>query len=211
MIFLTDPPSFAEAQQAVRFGAYAYLLKSDGIDALQDAMIRVSEELHAEGREEAYLHSTLSWDEVIPKFLKLLTTLKPESHEEHWRLYSRVRPLLSNDAFCTEALLVLSLMEELRVEIRRRDETLVSQLRDSMMDIPLDTLTSVQATAELIDSIWTLLSEKGYISQEDALKSDTIGRACVYMHAHLGEKLTAQSVAAYAHISSRHFVRPAAG
>ena len=33
-------------------------------------------------------------------------------------------------------------------------------------------LTSVQATAELIDSIWTLLSEKGYISQEDALKSD---------------------------------------
>ena len=72
-------------------------------------------------------------------------------------------------------------------------------------------LSSVQATAELIDSIWTLLSEKGYISQEDALKSDTIGRACVYMHAHLGEKLTAQSVAAYAHISSRHFVRPAAG
>ena len=30
VIFVTDTPSFAEAQQAVRFGAYAYLLKSDG-------------------------------------------------------------------------------------------------------------------------------------------------------------------------------------
>ena len=58
-----------------------------------------------------------------------------------------------------------------------------------------------------MDAIWTLLCEKNYLMQEDALKSDTIGRACVYMHAHLGEKLTAQSVAAYAHISSRHFVR----
>lgn len=54
VIFVTDTPSFAEAQQAVRFGAYAYLLKSDGIEALQDAIIRVSEELHAESREEAY-------------------------------------------------------------------------------------------------------------------------------------------------------------
>lgn len=59
VIFVTDTPSFAEAQQAVRFGAYAYLLKSDGIEALQDAMIRVSEELHAESREEAYgVHPT---------------------------------------------------------------------------------------------------------------------------------------------------------
>lgn len=207
VIFVTDTPSFAEAQQAVRFGAYAYLLKSDGIEALQDAMIRVSEELHAESREEAYLRSQINWDEIIPKLLKLLTALKPGLDEEHWQMYSRVRPLLSNDTFCVEALLVLSLMEELRVEIRRRDETLVSQLRDSMMDMPLDTLASVQATVELIDSIWALLSEKGYISQEDALKSDTIGRACVYMHAHLSEKLTAQSVAAYVHISSRHFVR----
>ena len=33
VIFVTDTPSFAEAQQAVRFGAYAYLLKSDGIEA----------------------------------------------------------------------------------------------------------------------------------------------------------------------------------
>lgn len=36
VIFVTDTPSFAEAQQAVRFGAYAYLLKSDGIEALQE-------------------------------------------------------------------------------------------------------------------------------------------------------------------------------
>ena len=56
-------------------------------------------------------------------------------------------------------------------------------------------------------ALGSLLSEKGYITQEDALKSDTIGRACVYMQTHLGEKLTAESVAAYAHISSRHFVR----
>lgn len=137
VIFVTDTPSFAEAQQAVRFGAYAYLLKSDGI----------------------------------------------------------------------ETLLVRALMEELRMEIRRRDEALFLQIRSSIMDTPLEELTSTHAVTTQIDTIWKLLAEKGYIMQEDALKSDTIGRACVYMQTHLGEKLTAESVAAYAHISSRHFVR----
>ena len=50
VIFLTDTPNLAEAQQAVRCGAYDYLPKSDGIDALRSAMIRVSEELHTESR-----------------------------------------------------------------------------------------------------------------------------------------------------------------
>ena len=207
VIFVTDTPSFAEAQQAVRFGAYAYLLKSDGIEALQDAIIRVSEELHAESREEAYLCSQRNWDECIPKLLKLLLALKPEIDEDHWQMYSRVKPLLNNASFRMEALLARALMEELRTEIRRRDEALAAQIRSSMMAVPLDTLASAQGTAACIDAIWALLSEKGYISQEDALKSDTIGRACVYMQTHLGEKLTAESVAAYAHISSRHFVR----
>jgi len=207
VIFVTDTPSFAEAQQAVRFGAYAYLLKSDGIEALQDAMIRVSEELHAESREEAYLCSQRNWDECIPKLLKLLLALKPEIDEDHWQMYSRVKPLLNNASFRMEALLAHALMEELRTEIRRRDEALAAQIRSSMMAVPLDTLASAQGTAACIDAIWALLSEKGYITQEDALKSDTIGRACVYMQTHLGEKLIAESVAAYAHISSRHFVR----
>lgn len=207
VIFVTDTPSFAEAQQAVRFGAYAYLLKSDGIEALQDAIIRVSEELHAESREEAYLCSQRNWDECIPKLLKLLLALKPEIDEDHWQMYSRVKPLLNNASFRMEALLARALMEELRTEIRRRDEALAAQIRSSMMAVPLDTLASAQGTAACIDAIWALLSEKGYITQEDALKSDTIGRACVYMQTHLGEKLTAESVAAYAHISSRHFVR----
>lgn len=206
-IFLADTPSLAEAQRAVRFGAYDYLPKSDGIDALRSTMERVSEELHAESREEAYLRSQINWDETIPKLLKLLTALKPGINEEHWQMYSRVRPLLSNDPFCAEALLARSLLEELRMEIRRRDEALFLQIRSSIMDTPLEKLTSTHAAAKQIDTIWKLLAEKGYIMQEDALKSDTIGRACVYMQTHLGEKLTAESVAAYAHISSRHFVR----
>ena len=106
-----------------------------------------------------------------------------------------------------EALLARALMEELRTEIRRRDKALFLQIRSSIMDTPLEELTSTHAVAKQIDTIWKLLAEKGYIMQEDALKSDTIGRACVYMQTHLGEKLTAESVAAYAHISSRHFVR----
>ena len=73
VIFVTDTPSLAEAQQAVRCGAYDYLPKSDGIDALRSTMIRVSEELHAESREEAYLRSQTNWDEIIPKLLRLLT------------------------------------------------------------------------------------------------------------------------------------------
>ena len=82
-----------------------------------------------------------------------------------------------------EALLARALMEELRTEIRRRDEALAAQIRSSMMAVPLDTLASAQGTAACIDAIWALLSEKGYITQEDALKSDTIGRACVYADA----------------------------
>ena len=62
VIFLTDTPNLAEAQQAVRCGAYDYLPKSDGIDALRSAMIRVSEELHTESREEAYLRGQQNWD-----------------------------------------------------------------------------------------------------------------------------------------------------
>ena len=207
VIFVTDTPSLAEAQQAVRCGAYDYLPKSDGIDALRSAMIRVSEELYAESREEEYLCSQRNWDEIIPKLLRLLTALRPEICEEHWQLYSRIKPLVSNDSFCIETLLVRALMEELRMEIRRRDEALFLQIRSSIMDTPLEELTSTHAVAKQIDTIWKLLAKKGYIMQEDALKSDTIGRACVYMQTHLGEKLTAESVAAYAHISSRHFVR----
>ena len=48
--------------------------------------------------------------------------------EEHWQLYSRIKPLVSNDSFCIETLLVRALMEELRMEIRRRDEALFLQI-----------------------------------------------------------------------------------
>lgn len=207
VIFLADSPDGADAQAAVRFGAFDYLLKSAGVDALRRVIERAIGQLNAERRESAYIHAQSDWDEVIPQLLRLLSALKQEQDADHWRAYSGVRPLLNGSIFSAEALFAQALMEELRWQIRCRDESLVSQIRSSMMNSSLDTLTSAQGTAACIETIWTLLSEKGYISQEDALKSDTIGRACVYMHAHLGEKLTAQSVAAYAHISSRHFVR----
>lgn len=194
VIFLADSPDGADAQAAVRFGAFDYVLKSDGIDALRAALSRAAEELCAERRENAYLRSQTNWDEIIPKLLRLLTALRPEICEEHWQLYSRIKPLVSNDSFCIETLLVRALMEELRMEIRRRDKALFLQIRSSIMDTPLEELTSTHAVAKQIDTIWKLLSEKGYIMQEDALKSDTIGRACVYMQTHLGEKLTAESV-----------------
>ena len=207
VIFLTDTPNLAEAQQAVRCGAYDYLPKSDGIDALRSAMIRVSEELHTESREEAYLRGQQNWDECISRLLKLLLALKPGIDEDHWQMYSKVKPLLSDAPLRMEALLVRSLMEELRAEICRRDEALAAQLRSNMMAAPLGMLTSAQGTAAYMDAIWALLSEKGYITQEDALKSDPIGRACVYMQSHLSEKLTVQELAEYVHISPRHFIR----
>lgn len=98
-------------------------------------------------------------------------------------------------------------MEELRAEICRRDEALAVQLRSNMMAAPLGMLTSAQGMAAYMDAIWALLSEKGYITQEDALKNDPIGRACVYMQSHLSEKLTVQELAEYVHISPRHFIR----
>ena len=204
---MTDTPNLAEAQQAVRCGAYDYLPKSDGIDALRSAMIRVSEELHTESREEAYLRGQQNWDECISRLLKLLLALKPGIDEDHWQMYSKVKPLLSDAPLRMEALLVRSLMEELRAEICRRDEALAAQLRSNMMAAPLGMLTSAQGTAAYMDAIWALLSEKGYITQEDALKSDPIGRACVYMQSHLSEKLTVQELAEYVHISPRHFIR----
>lgn len=207
VIFLADAPDGADAQAAVRFGAFDYVLKSAGIDALRHAIERAIGQLHAEHRESAYLRAQADWDEVIPQLLHLLSALKQEQNTDHWRAYSGVRPLLNSSTCSAEALFAQALMEELRWQIRCRDESLVSQIRDSMKSRPLDTLISAQGTAACIDAIWALLSEKGYITREDALKSDAIGRACVYMHAHLGEKLTAQSVAAYVHISSRHFVR----
>ena len=207
VIFLTDTPNLAEAQQAVRCGAYDYLPKSDGIDALRSAMIRVSEELHTESREEAYLRGQQNWDECISRLLKLLLALKPGIDEDHWQMYSKVKPLLSDAPLRMEALLVRSLMEELRAEICRRDEALAAQLRSNMMAAPLGMLTSAQGMAAYMDAIWALLSEKGYITQEDALKSDPIGRACVYMQSHLSEKLTVQELAEYVHISPRHFIR----
>ena len=207
VIFLADSPDGADAQAAVRFGAFDYLLKSAGVDALRCATERAIGQLNAERRETAYIHAQSDWDEVIPQLLRLLSALKQEQNADHWRAYSGLRPLLTGSTCSAEALFAQALMEELRWQIRCRDESLVSQIRDSMMNRPLDTLTSAQGTAACVDAIWTLLCEKGYLTQEDALKSDTIGRACVYMHAHLGEKLTAQSVAAYAHISSRHFIR----
>lgn len=207
VIFLADTPNCVIAQQVVRFGAYDFLLKSDGIDALRAALSRAAEELCAERRENAYLHSQTNWDEIIPKLLRLLTALRPEICEEHWQLYSRIKPLVSNDSFCIETLLVRALMEELRMEIRRRDKALFLQIRSSIMDTPLEELTSTHAVAKQIDTIWKLLAEKGYIMQEDALKSDPIGRACVYMQSHLSEKLTVQELAEYVHISPRHFIR----
>ena len=144
VIFLTDTPNLAEAQQAVRCGAYDYLPKSDGIDALRSAMIRVSEELHTESREEAYLRGQQNWDECISRLLKLLLALKPGIDEDHWQMYSKVKPLLSDAPLRMEALLVRSLMEELRAEICRRDEALAAQLRSNMMAAPLGMLTSAQ-------------------------------------------------------------------
>lgn len=98
VIFLADSPDGADAQAAVRFGAFDYVLKSDGIDALRAALSRAAEELCAERRENAYLRSQTNWDEIIPKLLRLLTALRPEICEEHWQLYSRIKPLVSNDS-----------------------------------------------------------------------------------------------------------------
>ncbi len=69
VIFLADTPNCVIAQQVVRFGAYDFLLKSDGIDALRAALSRAAEELCAERRENAYLRSQTNWDEIIPKLL----------------------------------------------------------------------------------------------------------------------------------------------
>lgn len=151
VIFLADSPDGADAQAAVRFGAFDYVLKSAGIDALRAALSRAAEELCAERRENAYLRSQTNWDEIIPKLLRLLTALRPEICEEHWQLYSRIKPLVSNDSFCIETLLVRALMEELRMEIRRRDEALFLQIRSSIMDTPLEELTSTHAVATQID------------------------------------------------------------
>lgn len=207
VIFLADALDAKEAQQAIRFGAYDYLLKSDGIDALRQSVTRLSEKLCAENREAAYLRSQTNWDEIVPQLLRLLSALRPEIDEENWRMYSRIKPLLSSDTFCMEALLVRSLMEELCWEIRCRDETVLMQIRDDMMQLPLESLCSVQAVSALLEKIRKLLVQRGLISHENALKSDTIGRACVYMHAHMAEKVTVQGMAEYVHISPRHFIR----
>lgn len=42
VIFLADTPNCVIAQQVVRFGAYDFLLKSDGIDALRAALSRAA-------------------------------------------------------------------------------------------------------------------------------------------------------------------------
>lgn len=207
VIFLADAPNHADARQAVLFGAYDYLLKSDGIDALRSVMTRVSAELHAESREAAYLRSQSNWDETVPRMLSLLAALRQGSSEDHWRMYSRIKPLLPSDTLGAEALFVRALLEELRWEIRSRDAALVLQLRDEMMQLPLQSLTSAQAVEDLLNTIRSRLAAHGLIRGGDALRSDTIGRACVYMHTHIAEKLTAQSMAAYVHISPRHFIR----
>lgn len=207
VIFLADSPNQADARKAVLFGAYDYLLKSDGINALRDTLTRVSKDLYAESREAEFLRSQSSWDEIVPRMLSLLAAFRQEKDEDNWRVYSRVKPLLFSDSFRAEELFVRSLMEELRWEICSRDEQLAMQLRDQMMQIPVQSLSSAQATAELLDTIRSRLSERGLICGGDALRSDSIGRACVYMHTHIAEKLTAQNMAAYVHISPRHFIR----
>ena len=206
VIFLADRLNEADARRAVLFGAYDYLLKSDGINALRETLTRVSKDLHAESREAEFLRSQSSWDEIVPRLLSLLASFRKEKDEDNWRVYSRVKPLLCADSFRAEELFVRSLMEELRWEIRCRDEMLAMQLREQMMQMPMQSLTSAQ-TAELLDTIRSRLSERGLIRGGDALRSDTIGRACVYMHTHIAEKLTAQNMAAYVHISPRHFIR----
>ena len=125
--------------------------------------------------------------------------------EDRFARLSFGAPLLSStqDQFHV----IRSLMEELRWEICSRDEQLAMQFRDQMMQIPVQSLSSAQATAELLDTIRSRLSERGLICGGDALRSDSIGRACVYMHTHIAEKLTAQNMAAYVHISPRHFIR----
>ena len=207
VIFLTDTPSHAEARQAVRLGAYDYLLKSDGVDVLRQSVARLSEDLQAESRKALYIQSQSNWDELIPQMLQLLGALKPGTGEESWKMYSRIKPLLLTDGFCMEKLLVQSLMEELRWEIRRRSEPLFLKLRNEMMQLSPEELTSAQAAAKLLREVHKQLVELGFILPNDALKSDAIGRACVYMHTHMSEKLTAQSMAEYVHISPRHFIR----
>ena len=66
VIFLADAPDGADAQAAVRFGAFDYLLKSAGIDALRRAIERAIEELNAEHRESAYTRSARRRDLFSP-------------------------------------------------------------------------------------------------------------------------------------------------
>ena len=68
-----------------------------------------------------------------------------------------IRDRLSDAPLRMEALLVRSLMEELRAEICRRDEALAAQLRSNMMAAPLGMLTSAQGTAAYMAVSYTHL------------------------------------------------------
>lgn len=106
VIFLADAPDGADAQAAVRFGAFDYVLKSAGIDALRRATERAIGQLNAERRESAYIHAQSDWDEIIPQLLRLLSALTQEQDADHWRAYSGLRPLLNGGTFSASSCVI---------------------------------------------------------------------------------------------------------
>ena len=207
VVFLADALSYEDVQQAVRLGADEFLMKSDGIEKLQRTLENMTGALNAEMRENEYMRRQTGWDEIIPRLLRLLSICRRENGEDNWRTYLRTKPLLFHDDFCAEALFARALMEEIRWRIRSMDEDLLAFLQKKMMETPMERLASAKGTLEFLDWLQDLLVDRGLIGREPALNSDAIGRACVYIHTHIGEKLTAESLAAYVHLSPRHFIR----
>lgn len=207
VILISDEASYTETREALRFGAFDYLLKSEGIETVRESIVRALRETDAERQETQLLQSTVVGEEGLIETGRLLGALRQKAAGEAGRTNLTSKSMPSNNAVSTNDLMLRAVWQELLREIRRRDESLIGRIQDMVARATAEDPVTRAVFLKLIGQIKQLLASQDLISQEDVLQSDCIGRACAYMHAHLREKFTYQDVAAYVHVSPRHFIR----
>lgn len=206
VLLLSGYREFTYAQEALRYGVYDYLLKPIDFSELWRIFGKLRQELDRERQEKVLLQNVSEGD-----YMEMLSLIRTISHsvldtgagEETWVAYARMGPVLGEATDEVREFIVRKLLDQLRSDLEKKDTRLSEQFQREVESIQSG---SPERCVEEMTALLKRLNDQ-IVGKQTRGWDDSIVKACKYISNHLSEEFSYKDVAAFVHLSPRHFIR----
>ncbi len=209
VVLLSGYQEFEYAREAIRCQVCEYLLKPIDYERVKEVFSVIKAELDESNHEERLLQcmGEEAYDQILA-LTKAVTYSVLGEGEETWLTYARLKPMLHEAPEEVREILLKRLLGQLKARLLQKDAALAAEFSDQLLKLPLNNTEESQLTLiELFRELNDKLVAKGLVEAERPTIDDSIAKACNYINNHLGDDFTYRDVAAFVHISPRHFTR----